>query len=86
MRKTRRPVRPTAFEPDPRQQFRVAVFDEPRGEWRDSSGEARWDAINLGLASWDDEKREYYLAVPVTLQRRPRPLSQMIKVKRATID
>lgn len=44
---------------------RVTVFGEPRSPWRNTSGEAIADAIRLELASWDEERQEHYLAVPV---------------------
>ena len=51
----------------------MIVFDKPRGEWRRSAQEALDDAITLGLASYDDERREHYLAVPVALEKRQVP-------------
>ena len=48
--------------------YRVTVFDEPRGEWRDTFDEAKDDAITAGLASYDRSRREYFLAVPVAIQ------------------
>lgn len=44
---------------------RLTVCDEPRGPWRATRGEVIADAIEQGLASWDDDRREWYLAVPV---------------------
>lgn len=55
------------------EQFRITVFDSPRGPWRSSTAEAKRDAIALDLASWDSERREWFLAVPVGLERRGRP-------------
>ena len=49
--------------------FRITVFDEPRTPWRDTREEAIADAIREGLASWDDERREHFLAVPVSIER-----------------
>lgn len=46
------------------------VFGEPRSEWRRSRHEAMMDAIRLELASWDGERREHFLAVPVSMERR----------------
>lgn len=36
---------------------------------RDSREQAMTDAIRAGLASWDAERREHYLAVPVEIRR-----------------
>ncbi len=52
-----------------RYRYRVTVFDEPRGEWRDTAQHAKDDAIAAGLASWDESERAYYLAVPVSIER-----------------
>ena len=60
------------FIPDPKRQHRVTVFGEPRGPWRDSFAEAKWDAIQQHLASWDSEAREHFLAVPVAIEKRAR--------------
>lgn len=49
--------------------FRVTVFEQPRGEWRDSYRHAMDDAINGGLASYDESRGEHYLSVPVAIQR-----------------
>jgi hypothetical protein len=51
-----------------RSRYRVTVFDEPRGEWRDTFEQAKDDAIAAGLASYDQSRREYFLAVPVAIQ------------------
>jgi hypothetical protein len=51
-----------------RTRYRVTVFDEPRGEWRDTFDDAKDDAIAAGLASYDESQREYYLAVPVAIE------------------
>lgn len=48
--------------------YRVCVFDDPKGEWRDTFQHAKDDAIRLGLASYDESRREYYLAVPVRIE------------------
>lgn len=48
----------------------MTVFDEPRGLWRPTAQEAFDDAIVLGLASYDDERREHYLAVPAGIEKR----------------
>ena len=48
--------------------YRVTVFDDPRGPWRDSFDEAKDDAIAGGLASYDQSRREYFLAVPVAIE------------------
>ena len=55
--------------PPPREQFRLYCFGEPRGPVRDDHKEAMTDAIRAGLASWDAERREHYLAVPVEIRR-----------------
>jgi len=68
-----RTAAPRTFTPDPKNEHRVTVFDEPRGPWRDSFAEAKWDAIQQHLASWDGEAREHFLAVPVAIEKRPRP-------------
>jgi hypothetical protein len=49
--------------------YRLTVFDEPRGEWRDTFNQAKRDAIRAGLASYDESRREYFLAVPVAIER-----------------
>lgn len=49
--------------------YRITVFGQPRSPWRPSIDEAFADAIDLGLASWDASKREWFLAVPVDLVR-----------------
>lgn len=49
--------------------FRIMAFGRPRSPWRDSIQEAMHDAIELGLASWDASRREWFLAVPVELGR-----------------
>jgi len=64
------------FTPDPKSQHRVTVCDEARGPWRDSFAEAKWDAIRHHLASWDDEAHEHFPAVPVAIEKRPRPASE----------
>lgn len=51
-------------------QWRVTVFGDPRADWRDSVQHAMDDAIRLGLASYDEERGEHYLAVPVDLEKR----------------
>lgn len=56
-----------------RTRYRVVVFDEPRGEWRDTFDEAKDDAIAAGLASYDRSRREYYLAVPVAIETERMP-------------
>ncbi|MCP3735646.1 hypothetical protein M9979_12255 [Sphingomonas sp. RP10(2022)] len=52
----------------PRTRYRVIVFENPRGPWRDTFDEAKDDAIVAGLASYDESRREYYLAVPVAIE------------------
>lgn len=65
-----RSVRPPEPLPGTRREYRVTVFDEPRAPWRPTRDKAMLDAIRLQLASWDDEQREHYLAVPVGMERR----------------
>jgi len=52
------------------ERFRISVFGRPRSPWRDSQAEAMADAIALELASWDESRREWFLAVPVRLDVR----------------
>ena len=52
------------------EQFRIATLGEPRAPWRDSYAEAMADAKALELASYDRSRREWFLAVPVEMQRR----------------
>jgi hypothetical protein len=66
-----KPVR--AAPPLRPEQYRVAVFGRPRAPWRATTQEAKLDAIKLGLASWDDSRREHFLAVPVDIERRIAP-------------
>ncbi|KPH60219.1 hypothetical protein ADT71_20615 [Novosphingobium sp. ST904] len=47
--------------------YRIAVFGQPRSPWRPSIDEAMADAIKLKLASWDESRQEWFLAVPVDL-------------------
>lgn len=56
-----------------REQVRITVFGRPRAPWRDSFEEAKADAIALELASWDESKREWFLAVPVGVQSKQKP-------------
>lgn len=65
-------AKPQPAPPEPRDEFRIAVFDEPKTPWRATKQAAMTDAIRLGLASWDESKREHYLAVPVSMKRRTR--------------
>lgn len=52
--------------------FRIEVFGRPRAPWRSTPEEAMQDAIRLDLASWDESRKEYFLAVPVDMNvRRP---------------
>lgn len=55
--------------------FRLTVFGKPRAPWRASYREAEEDAIALGLASWDANQREHFLAVPVDVRRKLPPRS-----------
>ncbi len=70
MRVAPRPRRPRTFVVDGQFEYRVCAFGEPRGPWRFSHEQAKWDAISKGLASYDAELGEYYLAVPVDIERR----------------
>lgn len=45
--------------------YRLTVFEQPRAPWRATRAEVMADAIELGLASWDDVAGEWFLAVPV---------------------
>ena len=49
--------------------FRVIVFGRPRAPWRDTRKEAMQDAIDLELASYDRSQHEWFLAVPVEIER-----------------
>lgn len=55
------------------ERFRITVFSKPRAPWRDTREEAFADAIGLDLASWDAEKREHFLAVPVDMEVKRAP-------------
>lgn len=67
-----RPRRPQSFRSEGLLEFRIHVFGDFRGPWRESFAEAKWDAIDAGLASYDEERGEYYLAVPVGVAQRQR--------------
>lgn len=56
-----------------RTRYRVTVFDKPRGPWRDTFDHAKNDANAAGLASYDESRREYFIAVPVAIQTRREP-------------
>lgn len=49
------------------ERFRISVLDRARSPWRGSREDSMRDAIALELASWDAERREWYLAVPVEM-------------------
>lgn len=51
-------------------QFRIVVFGEGRAPWRTSREDAMSDAKALGLAAYDRSLREWFLAVPVAMERR----------------
>lgn len=51
-----------------RWRYRIEVFGEARAPWRYSAAEAMADAIRLDLTSWDEERQEHYLAVPVDMR------------------
>jgi hypothetical protein len=53
-----------------RYRYRVRVFNDPRGPWRETPGAAKDDAIRLGLAAYDESRREWYLPVPASIERR----------------
>lgn len=72
MHRPPRPLRPLSFPVGGQAEYRVEVFGVPRGLWRDSYAEAKWDAIDAELASYDEGLGEYYLAVPVEIARRQR--------------
>ena len=67
-----KPKSERTFRPNSRYEYRVTVFREPRAPWRDSFAEAKWDAIQQELASWDDTAKEHFIAVPVAIERRQR--------------
>lgn len=50
--------------------FRLTVFDKPRGPWLESREMVMAWALKHELASWDASRREHYLAVPVSIERR----------------
>ncbi|CAN5482424.1 hypothetical protein BH09PSE4_BH09PSE4_16040 [soil metagenome] len=51
-----------------RYRYRVAVCGEGRSPWRDSRDRAMVDAVELELASRDEELQEWFLAVPVEIE------------------
>jgi hypothetical protein len=55
------------------ERYRIVVFGRPRTPWRDSREVALADAIREGLASWDAERREHFLAVPVDIEVKRAP-------------
>lgn len=68
-------VRPSPPEkPKPPTWYRVAArrgsLVVPRGPWRASRDRAMQDAIQKELASYDRQRREHYLAVPVIIESR----------------
>ncbi|MGW8135399.1 hypothetical protein ACWGNZ_07145 [Sphingomonas zeae] len=52
-----------------RYRYRVTVFNNPRSEWRDTYEQAKDDAIAAGLASYDESLGEYFIAVPVSIEK-----------------
>jgi hypothetical protein len=48
--------------------YRIEVFGQPRAPWRAYPSHAMDDAIRLGLASWDADRNEHFLAVPVDMR------------------
>jgi hypothetical protein len=53
--------------------YRVVCFAEARGPWRAEREQARRDAIEQGLGSYDDLGR-YWSTVPGAIQRLDLPL------------
>ena len=51
------------------QMYRVTVFGEPRGPWRDSRQRAHRDAIELGLGEYDEWGR-FWITVPAAIEWR----------------
>ena len=49
------------------ERFRISVLDQARSPWRNSREDSMRDAVALDLASWDAERREWFLAVPVQM-------------------
>lgn len=50
--------------------YRVKLMGEPQSEWRDSEAEAVRDARRIGLASWDGDRREWFVAIPAEIERK----------------
>lgn len=48
--------------------YRVTTFQRPRAPWRDTWTDAMQDARRMRLASYDHERNEYFLAVPVEIE------------------
>lgn len=59
---------PPPQPPKPVPRYRVTVFGQPRGPWRESYADAMGDAIDMELASYDRSRREHFLAVPVSIE------------------
>jgi hypothetical protein len=53
--------------------YRIEVFGKPRSPWRLTVADAMADAVAAELASWDAERGEHFLAVPVELRLRHAP-------------
>ena len=60
--------------PKPRTEYRIVTIAGGQvtreWPWRDSERRAMDDAVNAKVASYDETAREWYLAVPVSLQKR----------------
>lgn len=58
--------------PKPQPRYRIIVTVGGRvtrsTSWRETEDQAMADAKNLRLASYDEERREWYLAVPVSME------------------
>ncbi len=50
-------------------EFRVSVFGQPRGPWRQTLRQAQRDAIAIGLGSFD-ETGQFYSTVPGDIEWR----------------
>ena len=66
----RRPEPVPVRKPQPIRRFRVRTLTGPRSDWLDTYQAAHDEAVRLGLASFDQSRREHYLAVPVSIESR----------------
>ncbi len=48
--------------------YRVTTFHRPRAPWRETWADAMRDTRRLRLTSYDHERNEYFLAVPVEIE------------------